>query len=146
MKVSWDTTVLSSIVTRPWLWIHTPSPIHQLSPICRFQGNFTRTRGRTIMLAPMRAPNSRNAHTLRADEICRGLVISKDSTTIHSASTPRLLGRSKFPGPAADRSIGSCMHVPVVVLQAIHHAVRRELGLSQPPARTGQAFRQPWCV
>src|SRR5215210_2225544 len=137
MNVSWDTTVLSSIVTRPWLWIHTPSPIQQLPPICRFQGNFTRTRGRMMTLVPMRAPNSRNVHTLRLEEICRGLVISKNSTTIHKPSKARLLVRLKSPGPAADRSIGSCMRAAVVVLQAIHDPVRRELGLGQPPTHTG---------
>src|SRR5215218_1646392 len=116
MKVSWDTTVLSSIVTRPWLWIHTPSPIQQLSPIRRFQGNLTRSRGRIMTLGPTLAPKSRNAHALRVEETCRGLEINKNSTNIHKASTARLLVRLKLPGPAAERSIGSCMGVPVVVL------------------------------
>lgn len=62
-----------------WLSNHTPSPVHDRSPISSFQGSFTLVRGRKITPVPIFAPKARSTRT-RSDELIRHAFVTKTSS------------------------------------------------------------------
>jgi len=100
--VSCDSTTSSPTTTSSWLWIHTPSPIQQLSPMVSFQGKRTRVRGRKITPRPTRAPKHRSTNTRTREDTCRAFVTKSHSQSPQAYTTKR-------PRPQAERSPGASL-------------------------------------
>lgn len=113
-KVSCDITTFWPMYTRFWLWIQTPSPIHEFLPIESFHGNLTRVLGRNITPGSILAPKARSAATRTRELICQGFVTKSSSTPAHKYTANRGLSHACLSPGALARSMIGADALPVV--------------------------------